>query len=318
MNIGPQLISILISGIVLFGGLVFTNVLGRNRVELDQRISVSAEDSAIAEALKEIEIEESVLKNENELSWADMKKRELVQSGTGITFPIYIVILVISMLAIFLLVYKIVGIVLLAIPFAFLGTIVPKKIVDAKLQKNIEAFNDQLVKALRRMSSVMRSGGSLKQALSDVSKAKSMPTVIRIEFRKVLTDTEYGLSIEEALFKLYERTGSSDVKLLAIAVEIQRQLGGNIAQIFDTIGTTISNRKLMDGDVKATLAQAKATSSILSAMPIVLGGALYLVSPDFFDPLTATLGGKIFILTMVSMIVFGIFVMKQQVNSIKI
>ena len=81
------------------------------------------------------------------------------------------------------------------------------------------------------MASVMRSGGSLKQALADVSRSRSMATAIRLEFSKVLSDIEYGFAIEEALHKLYERTGSKDVQFLAIAVEIQRQLGGMCTDI---------------------------------------------------------------------------------------
>lgn len=318
MVISAELIAILISGIVMFSGLVVLSIKSKRMVQLDERIHIDQEEAAIAEALKQIEIEETVLEKESSLSWVDRKRRELEQSNTGITFPAYVVILTVSMLSIFLVVYKIMGIPIIAIPFSFLGIVIPQKIVDSRLNKNIDEFNDQLVKALRRMSSVMRSGGSLKQALIDVSRSRSMPAVVRIEFRRVLSDIEYGLAIEEALFKLYERTGSNDVKLLAIAVEIQRQLGGNIAQIFDTIGGSISNRKLMEGEVQATLAQARATSTILSLLPIFLGGMLYILSPDFFNPLFETLKGRFLLLTCISLIVTGIFVMNKQVSNIEI
>ena len=311
MIVGAELISILISGIVLFTGIVIMSFKKGKKVMLGERIAVDKEKAAIEEAIKEIELEESVLKRETELSWSQKKARELQQSNTGVTFPLYITILLISMLLIFLVVYKIMDMVVIAIPFAFLGIIIPEKIVESKIEKNVNSFNEELVKALRRMASVMRSGGSLKQALTDVVRSKSMPTIIRAEFRKVLTDIEYGLTIENALYKLYERIGSEDVQFLAIAVEIQRQLGGNIAQMFDSIGSAISNRRIMESDVRATLSQIKATSNILSAMPFVLGIGIFLVNPGYFDPLLQSTAGRLIILGCVSIMAMGIFVIKK-------
>ena len=196
-------------------------------------------------------------------------------------------------------------------PFSLLGFYFPEKLVQVKREKNIKHFDDELVKALRRMASVMRAGGSLKMALEDVSRSRSMPTVIRLEFNKVLSDIEYGMFIEDALYRLYERTGSRDARFLAIAVETQRQLGGNIAQTFDTIAATISNRRLLESEVKATLSQVNATSNILSAMPFVMGGLVYLMNPEYFDPLFESLTGRFIFLGCFIFISIGVFVIKK-------
>ena len=311
MAVNPELIAILVGGIVIFLGLIIMSLRRRKIIELEKRIQVDREQVAIRQAIKQLEIEESILKKEDSLSWLEKKKRELEQSGTNITLPVYLTILVASSLLIFFVVYKILGIVFFALPFALLGFYFPEKLVKVKLEKNVKHFNDELIKALRRMASVMRSGGSLKQALDDVSRSRSMPTAIRMEFSKVLSDMEYGLAIEEALYKLYERTGSKDVQFLAIAVEIQRQLGGNIAQTFDTIGATISNRRLMESEVKATLSQINATSNILSAMPFAIGGLIYVISPDYFEPLFESLVGRFVFLVCIMFICVGVVVIKK-------
>lgn len=311
MFANPEIIAVLVSGIVIFTGIVIMSQRRKKIIDLEKRLNVDHEQIALKQAIKQLEIEESIAKNEDALPWLERKQRELDQSGTGITLPIYLTILVASSVLIFFIVYKIIGIVFLALPFSLLGFYMPDKLVKSRREKNIKYFDEELIKALRRMASVMRSGGSLKQALDDVTRSRSMPEVIRLEFNKVLADVEFGLSIEEALYRLYERTGSRDVQFLAIAVETQRQLGGNIAQTFDTIGATISNRRLMESEVKATLSQINATSNILSFLPFAIGGIIYLMSPDYFSPLFENLTGRFVFLGCLMFISTGVFVIKR-------
>lgn len=311
MYASAELIALVISGIVIFLGLTIKSLRRRKIISLEQKIQMDREQVAIRQAMKELEIEESIQKREDSLSWIEKKKREIEQSGTNITFPVYITLLIAASSAIFFIVYKILGIAFIAVPFALLGYYFPEKIIQSRREKNIKYFNDELVKALRRMASVMRSGGTLKQALIDVSRSRSMPAVIRVEFSRVLADIEYGFAIEEAFYKLYERTGSKDVQFLAIAIEIQRQLGGNIAQTFDTIGATISNRRIMESEIRATLSQLNATSNILAAMPFVVGGMIFLINPNYFDPLFETLMGRFVFLGCLMFITAGVFVIKK-------
>lgn len=308
-----QLIAFFAGVFAVFIGLTLTKSR-KPRLKIANRIQLDEESLLIDEKLKELELMESLSKRESKLSWFERKQRELAQSNTGITFPAYMVLVVVSMLTVFYIVYKITAIPLLAIMCSFLGLQVPESLVKMRIRQNVDRFNNDLVKALRRMASVMRAGGSLKQALIDVTRTRSMPLIVRLEFRKVLTDIEYGNSIEEALYKLYERTGSKDVQFLAIAVEIQRQLGGNIAQIFDSIAQTINNRNLMQSEVKATLAQVKATSTILSVMPFVLGGLIVLLNPDYFAPLFSSMLGRMLVFICLAFIVFGAVVMKKMSN----
>ncbi|MDD2626961.1 MAG: type II secretion system F family protein [Candidatus Methanomethylophilus sp.] len=280
-------------------------------VKIKDRIQLDKDKLVMDKTIKELETQSKIAQKELELNWFEKKKRELKQANIGLTFPTYMVILALSMLAIFVIVNLIMGIPILALMFSFVGILVPEKVVEHLVSKNIDKFNSQLIQALRRMSSIMRSGGSLKQALKGVSDSNSISQVVRYEFRKVLIDMEYGLSIEEAFFKLYERTGSKDIQFLAVAIEVQRQLGGNIAQIIDSIAQNISNRELMQSDVKATLAQINATSNILSIMPFALCGIVIMINPGYFSVLFGSLFGKTIVLACLCLLIAGVFVIKK-------
>jgi tight adherence protein B len=284
------------------------------KIKLAEQIQYDPEKSALENLLREIENANSVANQDGDLSWFERKERELTHSNTGISFPVYMFILILSMVLIYAGVTAIMGLFWVGIPFALIGFLIPEAFVKGRVRKNVDKFNTEFVKALRRMASVIRSGGSLKQALADVARSRSMPEIVRIEFTKVLKDVEFGLTIEEALYKLYERIGSLDVKFLAIAVEIQRQTGGNIAQIFDSIAQTISNRFLTQADVRSTLAQAKGTSMILSVMPFGLAGLLQVINPGHFNSMFESLMGRTILLVCIGMIVFGGILMNKMSN----
>lgn len=310
----PLIVAALCGGTVL---LMFVSLgirLKPKKIKISEQIQFDPEVSALQNLMKEIENVRGETSSEEDMNWFQRKERELAQSNTGISFSTYMMILVASCALIFGVVTAIMGIFWVGIPFAAIGYFVPEAFVKSKVRKNIEKFNTELVKALRRMASVIRSGGTLKQALADVSRSRSMPEIIRVEFTQVLKDVEYGLSIEEALYRLYDRTGSRDVRFLAIAVEIQRQTGGNIAQVFDSIAQTISNRFLTQADVRSTLAQAKGTSVILTFMPVVLGVLLEALNPGHFSPMFESLIGRSVLLGCIGMIAVGGIVMSRMTN----
>lgn len=302
-----ELIALLTGVLVVLTCLSLMKLRKTETISIAERIQLDKERLIVEDALRQMQMREEN-KKEN---WFERKQKELIQSNTGITLPVYIVLCAVSMLAIFYVVYKITLLPILAIPCSFVGLKIPEQIIRTRVSRNIDKFNTHMVKALRRMASVMRAGGSLKQALADVSRSRSMPPIIRIEFTKVLADIEYGDTIEDALYKLYERVGSKDIQFLAIAVEIQRQLGGNLAQILDVIAQNISNRNIMQSEVKATLAQAKSSSTILSLMPFALFGIIYVLSPDYFSVLFQSMTGRMIIFICMVFIVIGAVIMRK-------
>jgi tight adherence protein B len=308
-----ELMAIASAAIVVLLGLILTSaeIKRPGKISLKDKIQIDERQKVVDEMVKDIELADGLASIKEKGNWFENKEKELLRSNTGITLPIYMVIMIVSMTVIFSIVYFIMRSTAFALPFSFLGMLIPNMIVKSRVKKNIQHFNEQMIKALRRMASTIRAGQSLKQAIEDVVKARSMPMIIRKEFQTVLTDIEYGDSIEKALYKLYERTGSQDIHNLALAIEVQRQVGGNIADLFDNISQTISNRNLMEKDVRAILAQVNTSTSILSAMPFVVAGMLVMINPSYFDPLMGSFIGRFMVLMSLAFIVTGIFVIKK-------
>lgn len=241
----------------------------------------------------------------------EQKKEMLVQSKTNISLGMYAGIAVISMSLIFFFLEIVFKNPIVALFGSIGGIKIPDMFVSMKKDKNVQLFNQHLIKALRRMSSTLNASGTIKQAIQDVVNARSIPPTIRIEFEQVLSDINYGDTAEQALYKLYDRTGSDDVKFMAMSVEVQRQAGGNMAETFENISKTISNRFLLESEVKATLSQAQASSTLLSIMPFFIFGGLMVMNPTHFDVMRESLLGNVLMGVLLGMMVFGTFIVRK-------
>lgn len=144
-------------------------------------------------------------------------------------------------------------------------------------------FNNQLGDALTMMSNAMRSGFSFLQAMDLIGKEMKPP--ISLEFFKVLAEIRLGADVETALLNMGKRVQSSDLDLVITAVLIQRQVGGNLAQILDTISQTINERIKMKREVKTLTAQGRLSGWVLGALPIGVGAMLSIVNPNYLKPL---------------------------------
>lgn len=151
-------------------------------------------------------------------------------------------------------------------------------IINNKIKKRLETINEQLGDALDMMASSLRAGYSFNQAMETVG--MEMPNPIGGEFKKVTKETSYGISIDESLDKMMERLPFEDLSLVIMAVKIQRQIGGNLAEILDNISGTIRQRIQLKGEVRALTAQGKVSGVIASLAPIFFAVFMYFNSPE--------------------------------------
>lgn len=307
-------ISFLIFGVFVFIGVLVSGIFTKKKkVNLQDTIGIDEAEQMLMEEMQD----DSLASKENQKkSWSEKKALQLQQSNTGITLTTYLAIMFGAGVALFIFAYMILKEPIYAILAACFGYVVPEMIVKNKVEKNISIFNANLVKALRRMASNMRAGGTLKQAIMDVGKSQSMPSAIRVEFINVLSDMEYGATPEEAFYKLYERVGSEDVRTLALNVEIQRRTGGNMAESFDGLARIINKRELEEADIKATIAQTKSSGTIISIIPFALTAVLNLMSPTYFDAMYRWGDGlgKIIVFGCYIIIGFGVFIMNRMTS----
>jgi tight adherence protein B len=166
-----------------------------------------------------------------------------------------------------------------------------------------------LGEAVTMMASSLRAGYSMMQALETVSREMQPP--ISDEFRRVTMEVGVGIAVEEALSHMVERVKSTDLELLTVAMNVQREVGGNLAEILDTIAATIRERQELQGEVRTLTAQGRISAYIISGLPVALAGALYLLNPKYMRVLWTTTIGECMLGVAISMIVIGFFVTRK-------
>lgn len=192
-----------------------------------------------------------------------------------------------------------------------IGFFIPRFYVKAQQTSRLNKFNDQLADMLNLMVNGLRAGYSVMQALEAVS--RELPAPISDEFRRVVQEMQIGIPMEKALENLLRRIPSEDLDFVVTAVNVQREVGGNLAEILDTISFTIRERVRIKGEIRIMTAQVRTSGAVLSLIPVFLAVALWFISPDyissFFD--NGPFCGWLSVVTIVGMIVAGYFVMQK-------
>jgi tight adherence protein B len=169
---------------------------------------------------------------------------------------------------------------------AFLAWKLPRPIVDYMVKRRTSEFNNQMVDALNLMANAMKSGLSVAQSMGIV--VDQCPQPISQEFNLVLSETKIGLSLEESLINLSKRVQCEDVEMFVTAVVILKETGGNLAETFDTIVSTIRERIKVQSKIDAMTASGFIQGMVLLAMPPAIGIFFSVSEPGFMDPLFNT------------------------------
>jgi tight adherence protein B len=166
-----------------------------------------------------------------------------------------------------------------AIVFSFL----PNIYLAQRARSRIKAFNNQLGDTITMMANALRGGYSFLQTLDLV--AREAPSPISGEFRRVVQEVGLGRTTEDALQNLLRRMPSDDLELLITAVNIQMEVGGNLAQILDTIGHTIRERVRIKGEIQTLTAQGRISAWVITGLPIALGIFISILNPTYMAPI---------------------------------
>lgn len=191
------------------------------------------------------------------------------------------------------------------------GFFAPRFYVRRQQAVRLTKFNEQLSDMLNLMVNGLRAGYSTMQALEAVS--RELPSPISDEFRRVVQEMQIGISMDQSLENLLRRIPSEDLDFVVTAINVQREVGGNLSEILDTISFTIRERVRIKGEIKVMTAQVRTSGAVLALIPVFLAIALYFVAPDyigsFFD--NGPVCGWAAVGTIVGMIVSGYFVMMK-------
>lgn len=198
---------------------------------------------------------------------------------------------------------------------ALAGILMGVGLLAMRIRRRRKKFTNQLGDMLTMVANALRAGFSFMQAFELISREMDAP--MGREVQLVVNEVNLGNTLESALDNMQRRVASPDFELVVTAVLIQRQVGGDLASILDTISETIAERVRMRREVMALTAQGRASGWVLAAIPVALFAILYMMSPSYLSPLIDTEIGRMFMIGALVLEVIGFFVI-QRIVDIKI
>ncbi len=195
---------------------------------------------------------------------------------------------------------------------ALLILALPKRILIFLKARRLKRFNEQLVDALMTMSNALRAGASIMQAFEHIVKEGQNP--ISQEFSFFLQQTRVGVKFEDALGNLEERVRSEDLTLMIRAIEIARQTGGNLTEVFEKIAATIRERLRIQERVRTLTAQGRMQGIVVGVMPIALGVVMFIMDPMMMVAFFTSTIGILVGLVVVALEVVGGLLIRKIVN----
>jgi len=197
----------------------------------------------------------------------------------------------------------------IGIALGIVGFLVPAFFVRYRKRKRLNKLESQLEEALTLSANSLKAGFGLLQSLELAAQQLEHP--ISTELRRTLHDINIGSSTEDALLALSERAASYDLDIVITAILIQRSVGGNLAEILETVAHTMRERARIRGHVKAVTSQQRLTGYILGVLPIAVMGLLFLVASEYMTPLFTTLAGQVLLVGAGLLELIGILLIRR-------
>lgn len=195
---------------------------------------------------------------------------------------------------------------------ALAGILMGLALLGLRIRRRRKKFTNQLGDMLTMVANALRAGFSFMQAFELISREMDAP--MGREVQLVVNEVNLGNTLESALDNMQRRVASPDFELVVTAVLIQRQVGGDLASILDTISETIAERVRMRREVMTLTAQGRASALVVSCIPIGLAAAVSILNPNYLKPLIETELGRMFIVAAVILQLIGFIVIHRIVD----
>jgi Flp pilus assembly protein TadB len=195
---------------------------------------------------------------------------------------------------------------------ALVGWLSMRILLSSLIRRRRAAFAEQLPDLLQVIAGSLQSGFSLPQALDAVVRQEAQPAAG--EFARALAEARLGGDLEDCLVTIADRMASDDLRWTVLAIRIQRGIGGNLAEVLTTIVSTIRERGYLRRQVHSLTAEGRLSAYILIALPVVLGGFLFLTKPAYMRPLYTTHTGEFMLGVAVVLQVLGTLLMRQMIR----
>ena len=238
-----------------------------------------AQSSAIAQLNRVVEQRDFAANISRELARADLKLKVgeylFIWAGAIVGIPVGMFIFGFFFPALHSPIVLLIG--------AVVGFFLPRFYVKRRQGGRLNSFNKQLPDTITLLANALRAGSSFLQAVELVVRESRPP--ISTEFQRVIREVNLGLPFEQALENMVRRVKSEDLDLMATAISIQYQVGGNLAEILDSIAYTIRERVRIKGEIRTLTAQQRISGYVVAFLPIGLAGFLFIIAPSFMQPM---------------------------------
>jgi tight adherence protein B len=195
---------------------------------------------------------------------------------------------------------------------AVLGFLGPSVFLSNAQARRKVAFMKQLPDTLQLLAGTLKAGYGVLQAIDTVVKEVEEPT--SSEFQRALTEARLGLPLEDSLGDMAERVDSDDFRWVVVAMNIQRQVGGNLAELLQTVADTLRGREQVRRQISSLSAEGKLSAAILIALPFVIIGYLILVSPTYLAPLFTNPLGLMMVGGVSLLMLVGVFWIRRLID----
>lgn len=294
-------------------GMVITFTSERSLVEERLGPYLNEEERRAKELEKRSLVREWVNTKVERSSWGGTISKELARADIKLKPAEYLALLIIAgLVAGFLSWYFSDQSMFFGLLGVVVGVSLPRMYVRRQQGRRLIRFSEQLPDMLNLMVNGLRAGYATMQAMEAVS--REMPSPISDEFRRVVQEMQLGLPMERSLENLVRRIPSDDLDLIIAAINVQREVGGNLAEILDTISYTIRERVRIKGEIRVLTAQVVYSGRFLSLMPVVIVLALWFMNRPymmmFIQPDTRAIGVPV-LLFGAFMVLMGYVVMNR-------
>jgi tight adherence protein B len=194
----------------------------------------------------------------------------------------------------------------------FVTAVVFRSVVSLRAEKRRARFAEQLGDTLQLISGSLRSGHGLMQAVDSVAEEAESPT--REEFRRIVIETRLGKSLHDAMATAAARVRNEDFEWIVQAIEIHREIGGDLAEVLDHVAETIRSRNSVRRQVQALSAEGRLSAVILLLLPIGMTGVIAIANPSYLDELVNSSAGNVLIVAGVALLIAGGLWMRKMIR----
>lgn len=283
------------------------------RTAMEDRLRIARKLSELTGTVKEEKtVEKKVKKKKKQITVSRVFEQELASSGIKMRPEEFLILWILAALGLPGLTLLLNGHVIMVIGWAIIGLFVPPVMVNAKKAKRLVLFEKQLGDALVMMGNSLKAGMTFQQAMNTI--AEEMADPIGKEFTLTMREIKMGVSMDTALDNMVARVKSTDLMLTVAAVQIQRQVGGNMMEILENISGTIKDRLKLKNDIRVMTATGRTSGMVIGLLPIFICLILMLLNPAYIMTFFETSLGIGMLITAAVMEITGFLIVNKMVT----